>query len=51
MSKENVEFAQSVFGRWNAGERRFPDEEIHPDAVFVSRILRHMRYCRAPRRR
>jgi ketosteroid isomerase-like protein len=28
-----------VLDRWNAGERRFPDEEIHPDAVLVSRIL------------
>jgi ketosteroid isomerase-like protein len=39
MSRENVEFAQSVFERWNAGERRFRDEEIHPDVVVVSRIL------------
>jgi ketosteroid isomerase-like protein len=39
MSRENVEFAQSVFNRWNAGERTFPDEEIHPDAVLVSRLL------------
>ncbi len=39
MSQENVEFAQSVFSRWNAGERTFPDEEIHPDAVVVSPIL------------
>jgi ketosteroid isomerase-like protein len=39
MSQENVEFAWSVFGRWNAGERRFPDEQIHPDVVLVSRIL------------
>ena len=39
MSRENVEFAKSVFSRWNAGERRFPDEEIHPEAVVVSRIL------------
>jgi ketosteroid isomerase-like protein len=39
MSQENVEFAKSVFSRWNAGERRFPDEEIHPEAVVVSRIL------------
>jgi ketosteroid isomerase-like protein len=39
MSRENVELAQSVFSRWNAGERRFPDEEIHPDVVLVSRIL------------
>ena len=28
MSGENVEFARSVFRRWNAGERDFPDEEI-----------------------
>lgn len=39
MSQENVEFAQSVFSRWNAGERRFGDEEIHPDVLFVSPIL------------
>jgi ketosteroid isomerase-like protein len=39
MSEENVEFARSVFSRWNAGERRFPDEEIHPQVVLVSRIL------------
>jgi ketosteroid isomerase-like protein len=39
MSQENVEFARSVFRRWNAGERRFRDEEIHPDVVVVSRIL------------
>ena len=39
MSRENVEFARSVLNRWNAGERRFSDEEIHPDAVLVSRIL------------
>src|SRR5215208_2552875 len=39
MSQENVEFAQSVFNRWNAGEREFPDEEIHSDVVLVSRIL------------
>ena len=39
MSKENIEFAQSVFDRWNAGERRFPDDEIHSDVVVVSRIL------------
>jgi ketosteroid isomerase-like protein len=39
MSQENLEFAQSVFSRWNAGERTFPDEEIHPDAVVVSRML------------
>jgi ketosteroid isomerase-like protein len=39
MSQENVEIAKSVFDRWNAGERRFPDEEIHHDVVLVSRIL------------
>jgi ketosteroid isomerase-like protein len=39
MSRENLEFAQNVLSRWNAGERRFPDEEIHPDVVVVSRIL------------
>jgi ketosteroid isomerase-like protein len=39
MSQENIDFARSVFSRWNAGERRFPDEEIHPDVVLVSRLL------------
>ena len=39
MSQENVAFARSVFDRWNAGERRFSDEEIHPDVVLVSRML------------
>jgi ketosteroid isomerase-like protein len=39
VSQENVEFARSVFSRWNAGERRFADEEIHPDVVVMSRIL------------
>jgi ketosteroid isomerase-like protein len=39
MSRENIEFAQSVFDRWNAGVRTFPDEEIHPDVVIVSRLL------------
>jgi ketosteroid isomerase-like protein len=34
-----MEFAQSVFSRWNAGERDFRDEEIHPDVVLVSRLL------------
>jgi hypothetical protein len=28
MSQANVEFARSVFCRWNAGERRFPDDGI-----------------------
>ena len=37
MSEENVELARSAISRWNAGERRFPDEEIHPDVVVVSR--------------
>ena len=39
MSQKNVEFARNVFGRWNSGERRVPDEEIHPDIVLVSRLL------------
>jgi ketosteroid isomerase-like protein len=39
MSRENLEFAQSVFDRWNAGERTFPDEEIDPDVVIISRLL------------
>jgi ketosteroid isomerase-like protein len=39
MSQENVEFARSVFDRWNGGERRFRDEEIHPDVVVTSPIL------------
>jgi ketosteroid isomerase-like protein len=51
MSRENVEFARSVFDRWNAGERRFPDEEIHPDVVLVSRLLGRPEYGRAGVRR
>jgi ketosteroid isomerase-like protein len=39
MSQQNIAFAKNVFERWNAGERTFPDEEIHPDVVLVSRIL------------
>src|SRR5215203_3962023 len=39
MSRENMEIARSVFSRWNAGDCRFSDEEIHPDVVVVSRIL------------
>jgi ketosteroid isomerase-like protein len=40
MSQENVELLQSVFNRWNAGERPpFADEEIHPDAEILSRGL------------
>jgi ketosteroid isomerase-like protein len=37
MSQEKVELARSALNRWNAGERRFPDEEIHPEVVIVSR--------------
>lgn len=51
MSRENVEFARSVLNRWNAGERRFSDEEIHPDAVLVSRILGESVHGRAGVRR
>lgn len=51
MSQENLEFAQSVFERWNAGERSFPDEEIHPDAVVVSPILGKTVHGRAGVRR
>jgi ketosteroid isomerase-like protein len=51
MSQENVEFAQSVFSRWNAGVRTFPDEEIHPDVVLVSRILGKAVHGRAGVRR
>jgi ketosteroid isomerase-like protein len=40
LSQENVEFAQSLVSRWNAGERTFQDEQIHPDVVIVSRLLR-----------
>ena len=36
MSRE-TELAQSLFSRWNAGERSFQDEEVHPDVVVVSR--------------
>jgi hypothetical protein len=37
MSQENVEIARDWLSRWNAGERSFQDEEIHPDVVIVSR--------------
>jgi ketosteroid isomerase-like protein len=37
MSEENVEIARSWLSRWNAGERSFQDEEIHPEVVIVSR--------------
>ena len=36
MSQENVEIVQSWFRRWNEGERRFADEEVHPDVEVVS---------------
>ncbi len=51
MSQENVEFARSVFSRWNAGERRFLDAEIHPDVVLVSRLLGKAVHGRAGVRR
>ena len=51
MSRENVEFARSVFSRWNAGERSFPDAEIHPDVVLVSRLLGKAVHGRAGVRR
>ena len=37
MSQENVEIVAERDRRWNAGERGFPDEEIHPEVVVVSR--------------
>jgi ketosteroid isomerase-like protein len=37
MSQENLELARTALSRWNAGERTFSDEEIHPDVVVVSR--------------
>jgi ketosteroid isomerase-like protein len=48
MSQENVEFLQGVFSRWNAGERTFPDEEIHPDVELVSRGIMEGRRLRGP---
>ena len=51
MSQENVEFARSVFDRWNAGERMFGDDEIHPDVVVSSRILGNAVHGRAGVRR
>jgi ketosteroid isomerase-like protein len=51
MSQENVEIARSVFRRWNAGKRSFPDEEIHPDVVLVSRLLGKAVHGRAGVRR
>jgi ketosteroid isomerase-like protein len=38
MSRENMEFARRWVNRWNAGDPNpFPDEEIHPDVLLVSR--------------
>ena len=38
MSEENVEFVKRAIDRWNRGERH-PDEEVHPDAEIVSRLM------------
>jgi ketosteroid isomerase-like protein len=46
MSEENVEIVQSWFSRWNAGERRFADEELHPDLETVSRGIMEGRRLR-----
>jgi hypothetical protein len=35
MSQENVEFARRCSVVGTRGERRFPDEEIHPDIVLL----------------
>src|SRR5262245_34245707 len=51
MSHENVEFARSVFDRWNAGARRFRDDEIHPEVLVSSRILSKPAHGRAGVRR
>jgi len=39
MSQENVEAVRSWFSRWNAGERETFDQEIHPNAEIVTRML------------
>ena len=38
MSEENVEIIKRAIERWNKGEP-IPDEEIHPDAEIVSRLM------------
>jgi ketosteroid isomerase-like protein len=38
MSRENVEIVKRAIDQWNKGER-VPDEEIHPDAEIVSRLM------------
>jgi ketosteroid isomerase-like protein len=45
MSQENVELVRDIVSRWNAGERTFADE-IHPDAVILSRGLMEGRLLR-----
>jgi ketosteroid isomerase-like protein len=46
MSQENVELVQSWFSRWNAGERDFRDEEVHPDVQLLSRGIMEGRRLR-----
>jgi len=46
MSEENVELVQSWLSRWNAGERDFADEEVHPDVETVSRGIMEGRRLR-----
>jgi ketosteroid isomerase-like protein len=46
MSQDNVELAQSWFDRWNAGERTFRDEEMHPEVKLVSRGIMEGRHLR-----
>lgn len=37
-SPGNVDLVRDWFGRWNAGERSFLDEDVHPDVSIVSRF-------------
>ena len=39
MSRANVELVRSWFDRWNAGDRETREEEIHPNAEIVTRLL------------
>jgi ketosteroid isomerase-like protein len=49
MSQENVEIALAWVDRWNAGERPgFTDQQVHPDAVLVSRGIMASHPLRGP---
>jgi ketosteroid isomerase-like protein len=45
MSEKNVEIVKRVFDQWNRGEG-VADEDVHPDAVIISRGLMEGRVVR-----